>query len=307
MKIILGHTGYIGSFLLKELIKGEFDIIGISRMQSSLKNKFRNNNFSEISYDIFKEKMVEKFNFKTKTTIYICAHNIKTDFSNKRKSLELIYNSNKIFYSNFIENIKLLKPEKLIFLSSGGSLYDNSNYLKPSTEDSILNPLSEYGLSKFILEELLINLSREYQIPLAICRISTIYGNSYSNTKFGFINYLKVCSLNKNIPIIYGKDTYRDYLHIKDLVEILIKVGNKDLLSNKYNISFGESYSCFQIYKKMKNNLMRYGLELKDFLDKGPRVGENSKVFISSDKLKNEIKWIPKINIDLGIEKFINS
>ena len=306
MNIIIGHTGYIGSFLLKELIKEDFTILGISRQKISLKNQLKNKNFSEIKFDIFKERIIEKLNFNSKPIIYICAHNINTNFSNKRKSIDLIYNSNKIFYLNFIENIKLLKPKKLIFLSSGGSLYDNTNKLKPSSENSTLNPLSEYGLSKFILERYLINLSKDYQIPLVISRISTIYGNSFSNTKFGFINYLKECSLNNNFPILYGKDTYRDYLNIEDLVKIIIKIGNRDLISSTYNISYGESYSCLEIYNKVKQNLNKSGHQLKRFIDKGSRDGENSKVFISSDRLKNELNWIPKINIDLGIEKFLN-
>lgn len=306
MNIIIGHTGYIGSFLLKELIKEDFTILGISRQQISLQNQFKNKNFSEIKFDIFKERILDKLDFKSKPTIYICAHNIKANFYNKRKSIDLIYNSNKVFYLNFIENIKLLKPKKLIFLSSGGSLYDNTNNLKPSSENSILNPVSEYGLGKFILEKFLINLSKDYQIPLVISRISTIYGSSFSNTTFGFINYLKECSLNNNSPILYGKNTYRDYLHIEDLVKIIIKIGNRNLISNIYNISYGESYSCLEIYNKVKQNLNKSGLQLKGFIDKGSRDGENSKVFISSDRLKNELNWIPKINIDLGIEKFLN-
>ena len=301
-KIIVGHTGYIGSLLLKETFKEDVSTLGISRKQTNLKHKINNKKFSEINTDIFKEEISEELNLKSKPTIYICAHNVQTNFNQRRKSLDLVYNYNKDCYGNFIKNIKKFNPGKLIFLSSGGSLYGDTKFSIPSYETSNLNPVSDYGLSKFILENFLINFSKNYQIPLVICRVSTIYGDSPSEKKFGFINYLTNCALKNIHPVIYGQDTYRDYLHIKDLIKILIKISNKNLLSNKYNISYGTSYSCLQIYKKVKNHLKEYGIHLKVFEDKGPRKGENSKIFICSNKLKDEINWNPKININEGIK-----
>jgi len=299
--IIIGHTGYIGSFLLQEIIKNEENVLGISRQKMISNNAVKNKRLSEIKSDIFREKIFDKLEQNFKPTIYICAHNVQNNFLHQRKNLPFIYKNNKIFYKNFIDNIKSLKPEKLIFLSTGGSLYENSNILEPSVEDSILNPKSEYGLSKYILENFLINFSENYQIPLIICRLSTIYGSSYSEKKFGFINYLKQCS-SKNIrPVIFGKNTYRDYLHIKDLIAILLKITKQKLLSNTYNISYGKSYSCEEIYYKVKQNLNKDGLELREFKDQGVRLGENKKIFISSDKLKKEMNWKPNININQGI------
>ncbi len=300
-KIIIGHTGYIGSLLLEEIAKKEANILGISRKQSFIKNKTKTKNFLEMQSDIFRDKISEELILSSRQTIYICAHNVKTNFDKRRKSLDFVYMSNKKFYVNFINNIKKLNPAKLIFLSSGGSLYNNTDISNPSDENSNLNPLSEYGLSKFILENFLINFSKQYQIPLIICRVSTIYGDSPSARKFGFINYLKECALKNIYPVIYGKDTYRDYLHIEDLINILIKIGNNDLSSNTYNIAYGKSYSCLEIYEKVKKFFNQFGIQLKDFEDKGIREGENNKIFISSNKLKNKLSWRPKININEGI------
>ena len=303
--IIIGHTGYIGSFLLKEMIKNEESILGISRKKLILNNDFKSKNLFEIKTDIFREKISKKLEYNSKSNIYICAHNVQTNFDERRKSLASIFEKNEIYYKNFIDNIKYLKPKKLIFLSTGGSQYENSGTSEPSTEDSILNPKSEYGLSKFILENFLINFSENYQIPLVILRLSTIYGYSYSIKKFGFINYLKQCSSKNITPIIYGKNTYRDYLHIKDLTSILLKISKKKILSNTYNVSYGKSYSCEEIYQKVKKILNKNGFQLKEFEDHGTRSGENCKIFISSEKLKKEMNWQPRITLNAGIEDFL--
>ncbi len=287
--------------LLEEFNKKNLNILGISRNKNILNHGNNNPNFAEINTDIFNEIISDNLAIETSPTIYICAHNHPTNFFLKRKSLECTYMENISFYNKFLKNIKFLNPKKLIFLSSSGSLYDNTRKSLPSNEFSNLNPVSEYGLSKFIFENLLIDFSKMHEIQLVICRLSTIYGNSNSIKKFGFINYLIDCSLNQIKPIIYGKDTFRDYLHIKDLIEVLIEIGDKDLLSNIYNISYGKSYSCFQIYNKVKIYLNKLGYQIKNFEDKGIRSGENSKIFVSSNQLKNELIWEPSISINEGI------
>ena len=94
-KIVIGNTGYIGSFLLNELAKKEVSILGISRNKTNLKYKLKNKNLLQVDFDIFKERILDKLNFESRSIIYICAHNVHANFSCKRQSLEFIYNSNK--------------------------------------------------------------------------------------------------------------------------------------------------------------------------------------------------------------------
>ena len=57
---------------------------------------------------------------------------------------------------------------------------------------------------------------------------------------------------------------------------------------------------------KVKENLNKNGIELKEFKDQGSRCGENNKIFISSDKLKKEMNWKPNININEGISDLLS-
>ena len=301
--IIIGHTGYIGSLLTNKLCEKNNGLtLGISRTKVNSINKY---NLTEFYCDIFKNELNFDYILKQRPIVYITAHNFKTNFFSKRESLLNIYLSQINFYKILIKNLKKLNPKKIVFLSSSGSLYKDTNKNKPSHEKSILNPVSNYGISKFILENLLNNFSKEYGIPLTICRVSTVYGDSPSAKKFGLINYLINCAQTNSIPHLYGENTYRDYLHLKDLVEILIKISYMDLNDQIYNISTGISYTCLQIYNKVKLNLKERGINLRQYEDMGLRLGENGKVFISSMKLRNEIKWVPKINIDKGIKNII--
>ncbi len=303
--VIIGHTGYIGSFLFYELRKKNNSLIlGISRNKINSINQSYNSNLLEYHCDIFKNEL--NFDILSKRpTVYISGHNLQTNFFRKRESLENNYLKNIMEYRVLIKNLKKLNPKKVIFLSSSGSIYSNTNKSFPSHENSRLNPLSNYGLSKFILEKLLSNFSKEYYIPLTICRVSTIYGDSPSTKKFGFINYLINCAQTNTKPYLYGENTYRDYLHIKDLVKILIRISDLDLIDETYNISSGVSYTCLQIYRKVKQCLKERNIYLRQYEDKGLRLGENNKIFISSMKLKNEINWVPKITVDEGIKKII--
>jgi len=302
--VVVGHTGYIGSALTNKLSKNNNGLIlGISRGKKKFKNIYEKSNLIEINCDIFTNSINNDHIFQIRPIVYIAAHNIQTNFLYKRESLENIYFNNIEYYKILMGNLKKLNPKKIIFLSSAGSLYDNSQKSNPSHENSILNPTSNYGISKFILENLLNSFSMEYCIPLTICRLSTVYGNSPSIKKFGFINYLINCSQTNNIPYLYGESTYRDYLNLEDLIEILTKISEINLINNIYNVSNGTSYSCLQIYKKVKEKLEEKGYKLRQYENKGLRSGENSKIFISPLKLINEMKFVPKISIDEGIKR----
>ena len=84
-----------------------------------------------------------------------------------------------------------------------------------------------------------------------------------------------------------------------------MKISKKKLLSNTYNVSYGKSYSCEEIYQKVKKILNKNGFKLKEFEDHGTRSGENFKIFISSEKLKKEMNWQPRMTINEGIDDLL--
>ncbi len=302
--IIIGHSGYIGRTLLEQTATDGDYILGISRRKIYRENSNILDNLIEIEADIFNDDIKLDFKLNSRPVVYLLAHNSLINFFYKRKSLQYTFEKSSSLYENLINNIKYLNPKKLIFVSTSGSLYPNSIFTNPSTEKDLINPISDYGLSKFIIENYLTNFSESYNINLIICRVSTVYGPSNSK-EFGLINYLIKCSEENLTPILYGKETFRDYIHISDLVNILIKIANYQLMHKTYNISYGKSYSCLGIYQKVKKFLKVFNMKLKDFEDKGKRLGEHEKIFISSNRLKNEIGWYPKININSGIKELI--
>ena len=80
------------------------------------------------------------------------------------------------------------KNIKIIYFSSGGSVYGKQNKL-PIQECFDTNPISLYGLSKLTLEKFLIYLSQNEKLNYLIIRPSNVYGydNFYppSNSKIG--------------------------------------------------------------------------------------------------------------------------
>ena len=88
---------------------------------------------------------------------------------------------------NFIEICKILKPSKIIFISSAGAIYpQNTKY--NFNELDITSPTSPYGQQKLIAELILENFANLNDISCIILRIASAYGFDKRFSEQGVIN-----------------------------------------------------------------------------------------------------------------------
>jgi len=126
---------------------------------------------------------------------------------------------------NIIGTVKLLQAmhsasvNKIIFSSSGGTVYGEAEYI-PIDELHKTEPLNSYGVCKLTAEKYIQMLSRNYGITHNILRISNPYGpRRLINPKQGLINVVLDKLVNSGIVTIFGDGSaVRDYIFIDDLI-----------------------------------------------------------------------------------------
>jgi nucleoside-diphosphate-sugar epimerase len=116
---------------------------------------------------------------------------------------------------------------KIIFMSSSKVYGENS--ITPFKEDSLLNPISDYGKSKLIAEELIKNSGLAYIIfrpPLVIARGAK--GNIETLIKFS----------KRGIPLPSNIDNKRSFAELSFIVDILKNAADDKFEWNQiYNLS----------------------------------------------------------------------
>jgi dTDP-glucose 4,6-dehydratase len=215
--------------------------------------------------------------------------------------------SNIIGVFNLLEAIRgYNKKIKLIHVSTDEVYGDLKKNYKSKEEDSY-NPSSPYSASKASGDLLIKSYIRTYKVPAVITNCCNNFGpNQYPEKLIPTIIY-KI--LNKKSIPIYGKgENIREWIYVKDHCDALIKVAEKGVIGENYNIGSGITLNNIQIVKKIisifKNINYDRKVKSKILLVKD-RPGHDLRYCLNSSKIRNELKWKYKSNFDQRINETI--
>ena len=147
------------------------------------------------------------------------------------------------------------KVKKVVFLSSGGTVYGNTDII-PIPETAPTNPISTYGFQKLIIEKMLALYGHMYGLNYNIIRLANPYGphqNPLGNQ--GIVTIFAYKAIRGEPITVYGKgDTVRDYIFIDDVVKGIIKISD-NAKTGIYNLGSGEGKSINDIIKAIEETL----------------------------------------------------
>lgn len=203
-------------------------------------------------------------------------------------------------YARFLNQLNVYENKKIIFISSGGAVYGNSDK-ELLDETHTTHPISLYGHQKKILESLSASFNSFSNSRVYTLRVANAYGDfNKLNRNHGLIPKL-IFSLKNNITVdIWGDGSaIKDYIHNDDIVEACTKLIHYDGNAFTMNLSSGEGYSVNQIIdivnKICEKKLMLNYLPLKSY--------DVKKNVLSNLLIRKELDWKPKVSIESGIKQ----
>jgi len=309
--IVTGGYGFIGSSLIKLLLKKNYTVLNIDKLS-----------YSAQKYNL-KDIKSKKYHFK------------KVDINNKKEITKIlkIYKPHGIFNlaadthvdrsindsSNFIKNnilgvYNLLeaiknfnKKVRLVHISTD-EVYGDITNSKRSNENFPYVPSSPYSASKASSDHLVNAFVRTYKIDAVISNCSNNYGPRQYPEKLIPKMIYNILN-NKPLPIYSKGKNLREWIYVDDHCEALLKLFFRGKSGEKYNIGSGINCSNLFLVKKI----------LKTFSDKNIEIGKKAKIIfvkdrpghdfryaLNSNKIKRELKWKPKINLNQGISKTVD-
>ena len=311
--LVTGGLGFIGSNLIQLLLEQKYYVINVDKVSYSsnfynTKEFKQNKKYKFIKCDIQNKKKISQILKKYKPAgIFNLAAETHVDRS--IDGPKNFINSNILGVFNLLECFKKYykknKNIKLIHISTDEVYGDVLN--GRSKETDRYNPSSPYAASKASSDHLVRSYIRTYNIPAIITNCSNNYGPNQHPEKL--IPKLIYNMLNNRKLPIYGKgNNSREWIYVSDHCEALVKIFKKGKLSNFYNIGSNTNLNNLSIAKKLlliAKNKIKMGKNVKiEFVKDRP--GHDLRYAINSNKLRKEIKWKPKININRGLEKTLN-
>lgn len=152
--------------------------------------------------------------------------------------------------SNLVGALQLLQVlqeqsvSKIIFISSGGTVYGPPRYL-PIDEDHPTNPITSYGITKLAIEKHLQMFTHLHGVPSIILRVANPYGpRQRIETAQGAVGIFLRCALAGEPIEIWGDgETTRDYLYISDVAEAFARALDYDGEEQIFNVGTGQGTS----------------------------------------------------------------
>jgi len=310
--IVTGGSGFIGSNLVKFLLNKNYFIVNIDKLGYSanpynLKEIRKNKNYKFFKQDINNKMQILKILNKFKP-IGIFNVAAETHVDRSIDDPKNFIRSNILGVYNLLEAVKKYlkkskKKVKLIHISTD-EVYGDIKIGKKTNEKFPYDPSSPYSASKASADHLIKSYVRTYKFPAIISNCCNNYGpNQFPEKLIPKLIYNVI--KNKPLPLYAKGKNFREWIHVKDHCEALLKIFLKGKIGESYNVGSNQNFKNIDIAKKIikisKKNfyMIRKKVKIKFVKD---RPGHDLRYALNSRKIRTKLKWKPKIKIDEGLK-----
>jgi UDP-glucose 4-epimerase len=198
---------------------------------------------------------------------------------------------------NVLEAAVEVKARKVIFSSSGGTVYGDSPII-PSPEDAPLIPMSPYGITKMVGEHYLKYFQQAFGLDYTVFRYGNVYGPRQDpHGEAGVVAIFAKKLLRGEAPIIHWDGEQRkDYVHVKDVARanLLALTGGS---GQAFNIGAGVATSVNELFAGLEQQLHtgitpHYGPK---------REGDVRLSYLNIDKIAEHLGWRPQVELNEGM------
>ena len=274
---ITGATGFLGRYVAEAFAKENVETILISR---------------KLNIDITSLDDISKIP-RFDILIHLAA---KTFVPESYTDTASFYYTNVLGTVNCLEICKKYKAD-IVFISS--YVYGKPQYL-PIDETHPTALWNPYATSKVIGEILCKSYAKEFGVNTTILRVFNIYGPGQNPN---FVIPKMVDGIKRDCLTLESATPKRDFIYVLDVVEAIIKVVNliRDGV-NTYNVGSGKSYSVGEIVDTAARVLDK---KLDPFYENKRRKTDIADVVADISKIKQELGWSPKYDLEYGIKEML--
>lgn len=297
MKIaILGASGFIGKHVTRRLISEGLYCVGIDKNPIGIRSSLLDSiacDFSDLETIVPAINQCDVLIHAISTTVPA------TSVRNRIYDIE----SNLINTVKLIEKFSKTKKLRVIFLSSGGTVYGEQKRF-PVNESMSTNPVCSYGIVKLAIEKYLMEFDRDGLIDALILRISNPYGTGVDISKGQGVvpTFVDAMIEGRKIRVAGNGEVLKDYIYIDDLVEAIYRAISYTGLEKIINISTSVGTSLNQLIETIHHFLaIDYEIEFieKSIYDCGHNILDSSLAEVS-------MSWKANTDIKTGIARYLN-
>ena len=292
--VVTGGAGFIGSNLVDKLIEQGVEVTILDDLSTGKKEninpkaKFINCDISIVPQSLltsYIEGADIVFHTAAKARVQPSIEDPLTfNKANVDGTLNMLYASYKAKISRFV-------------YSASSSAYGNASKF-PTPEEHSTDPLSPYGLQKYIGEQYCKVFSKVYGLDTVSLRYFNVYGNRMLlEGAYCLVLGIFAKQMLKGKPLTINNDgeQRRDFTYVGDVVNanILAATHQEQLSGDVFNIGNGNNFSINEVAKMFGGKTVKG----KDVLEPFQTLADNSKANLI-------LNWVPQGNLRTWVKNY---
>ena len=298
---VTGCAGFIGSHLVDKLLERGYEVIGVDCFtdyypreikEANISNALNRKNFEFMEKDILEMDKFPKVDYVFHEAAQA---GVRASWG---KSFEIYTRNNIEATQKLLEFYKDSEIKKFVYASSS-SVYGDTEL--PMKEDSLLKPVSPYGVTKLAGENLCYLYWKNYNVPTVSLRYFTVYGPR-QRPDMAIHKFVRAI-INEEEIAVFGDGTQtRDFTFVDDAVEANILAAENDSVGEVFNIGGGSRISVNELIEEIERIIGKKA-QIK-YVEK--QKGDVRDTWADVSKAKAKINWNPRVDINKGLKSFID-
>lgn len=277
--LVTGGAGFIGTNLIKNLLKDNYDITSIDNYSTGLKE----NEIEDVKYIDSDIELIDQLESKFDLCFHLAAQSrVQPSFEDPQESIRVNVNgTTKVMEWAKKHNVKV------IYAGSSSKHHDPSD--------------SPYAMTKYLGEEICKLYKKSFKINVEIARFYNVYGPYEPlDEKFGNVIGIWRAKVKENKPltIVGDGNQKRDFTHVDDIVDGILKIAfSKKTHSDAWELGSGVSYSIKELFNMFKERFNATSVYVDD------QPGNYRETLRVNDDIIKELDWNPQDRL----KDYINS
>lgn len=303
--LVTGGAGFIGSNLTDLLISEGHHVVVVDNLSSgklaNLREARESDQLTIIEADLLGTDFDELFKTYNPEVIFHLAAQIDVRASVRNP----IHDAE----TNILATIRIAEAarkhgvRKIVFTSSGGSIYGETDQLPVSEEHSV-DPHSQYAASKLSGEIYLNTYRRLYGLECTHIALSNVYGPRQNpDGEAGVVAIFSQRLLTGQPTVVFGNGgNTRDYVYVSDVVQALYLASGNLGGGVRFNIGTSVETSDRELH-----TLVAAAIGTADSPEFAPaRHGDVPRSALAHTKATHVLGWRPETSIEAGVRQTVD-
>lgn len=297
--LVTGAEGFIGSHLVKRLLKEGALVHALVRKGSSLwRIEDCVDRRAVLETDITDPASLQSAvsPIKPQVVFHLAA---LIDVSRAWELIEPLVRTNVMGTINLLESLRDTPPHAFIHTGSSEEYGDAPSPLPETRRES---PISPYSFSKVAATHLCQMVARTFGLPVTVVRLFPVYGPSQDGSMFipSAINDL----LQKKVFKMSPGEQLRDFTYVDDVVEAYLKVACcPAALGEVLNVGSGIAYRVRDVMEIIRTLIG--GTATVEVGALPCRKGEGREIFCDNRRIRELTGWSPRVSLEEGLRRTV--